>query len=136
MIGSRIPNWIPCSMIGGYALAAVAVKMPDSVLAHVTLSVFVFIIGLYLFSQGAVGGGAMKLMTAASLWIGPNGIFIEFAATIGAFVVLKMAICSIIYRKIDNSPIPLGILTIAALVIHLPRAPTWLAVIERLSIMT
>ena len=45
-------------------------------LAAIGCALAVFIVGALLFARGYLGGGDVKLLTAATLWAGPAGIAI------------------------------------------------------------
>lgn len=69
-----IPNWISLAIAGAFAVAAVASGMAWAAVGwHVLASVMVFTVGAILFHYGAMGGGDVKLMTAAALWTGLSG---------------------------------------------------------------
>jgi prepilin peptidase CpaA len=76
-----IPNRFPAALVGLYpawVLAnAGAIAWPTAVLA----AAVVFAIGAIFFAQGWMGGGDVKLMSAAMLWAAPVHGFAFLAAT-------------------------------------------------------
>jgi prepilin peptidase CpaA len=69
-----IPNLLPIMLVGlwPFYFAAVAPSLYGA-LAAIGCAVAVFIGGAILFSRGYLGGGDVKLLSAATLWAGPGG---------------------------------------------------------------
>jgi prepilin peptidase CpaA len=69
-----IPNLLPIMLVGLWPVyfAAVAPSLYGA-LAAIGCAVAVFIGGAILFSRGYLGGGDVKLLSAATLWAGPGG---------------------------------------------------------------
>ncbi|WP_049976116.1 prepilin peptidase [Azospirillum sp. B506] len=65
-----IPNWIPAFLGLLFALAAMVDPSAHPPLSSVAGAVLVFIPLLILFARGKMGGGDVKLLTAAALWSG------------------------------------------------------------------
>lgn len=66
----RIPNWLTAGLAALYPVyvltAPAAVPWPSSLAA----AAVVFLLGLVLFARRLLGGGDVKLITAATLWSG------------------------------------------------------------------
>lgn len=78
----HIPNWIsvalalvflPAALIGELALPSIA--------AHYGVGFLVFAAGAILFVRGFLGGGDVKLLTAAAIWVGWNELLAYLLAT-------------------------------------------------------
>jgi prepilin peptidase CpaA len=69
-----IPNMLPIMLVALWPIyfAAVAPSFYGA-LAAMGCAVAVFIGGAILFSRGLLGGGDVKLLSAATLWAGPSG---------------------------------------------------------------
>ena len=69
-----IPNMLPIMLVALWPVyfAAVAPSLYGA-LAAIGCAVAVFIGGAILFSRGYLGGGDVKLLSAATLWAGPGG---------------------------------------------------------------
>src|SRR5579864_8597781 len=69
-----IPNMLVIMLVGLWPVyfAAVAPSLYGA-LAAIGCAVAVFIGGAILFSRGYLGGGDVKLLSAATLWAGPGG---------------------------------------------------------------
>jgi len=68
-----IPNLLPillCALWPFYFAAAPSVY---GALAAIGCALAVFIVGAVLFARGYLGGGDVKLLSAATLWAGPAG---------------------------------------------------------------
>ncbi|AIB15391.1 hypothetical protein ABAZ39_26220 (plasmid) [Azospirillum argentinense] len=65
-----IPNWIPAFLGLLFAAAAIADPSAYPPLSSVAGAVLVFVPLLILFAGGKMGGGDVKLLTAAALWSG------------------------------------------------------------------
>jgi len=70
-----IPNWIPLVLVGAFALFALIYLDLDGALKHLMFAALVFALGFGFFAAGWVGGGDVKLMTATTLWMGPEAVF-------------------------------------------------------------
>jgi len=69
-----IPNLLPIMLVGLWPVyfAAVGPSLYGA-LAAMGCAVAVFIGGAILFARGYLGGGDVKLLSAATLWAGPGG---------------------------------------------------------------
>ena len=86
----RIPNLL----VGAVALLAIVrlivIGNPSIAVYTVSASTIILVTGFALFSQGFVGGGDAKLLTAAALLVGYNDLFsfLVFMSICGAFIAL------------------------------------------------
>jgi hypothetical protein len=55
-----------------YALFAFVTRSPIEVLTDIALALVIFAVLLWFYSQGAVGGGDVKLVTVACVWVGTH----------------------------------------------------------------
>jgi prepilin peptidase CpaA len=69
-----IPNLLPIMLVALWPVyfAAVAPSWSGA-LAAIACALAVFIVGAFLFARGYLGGGDVKLLSAAALWAGPAG---------------------------------------------------------------
>jgi prepilin peptidase CpaA len=65
----RIPNLIPLALLGGFALL-IAIGEVAEPLGHLAAMLIVLALLLPLFAFGMLGGGDVKLLAAAALWLG------------------------------------------------------------------
>jgi prepilin peptidase CpaA len=73
----RIPNWANAAIAVGFfafAGAATLAGADPRWLSHLAAGAVVFLAGLILFQFRALGGGDVKLLSAAALWIGMDGL--------------------------------------------------------------
>lgn len=89
----RIPNAVVGALALLYPLAALALGRAADMPQHLLVGAAVLSIGAPLFALRVMGGGDVKLMSAAALWVGTAGIvdFIFMTALLGgvfAFAVL------------------------------------------------
>ena len=70
-----IKNWISVALIATFALHAALSTGPFDLTSHIIAAAGFFVAGFFLFSAGWISGGDVKLMTAVSLWAGPELIF-------------------------------------------------------------
>ena len=69
-----IPNLLPIMLVALWPVYfAVVAPSLYGALAAIGCALAVFIAGAVLFSRGYLGGGDVKLLTAATLWAGPAG---------------------------------------------------------------
>jgi prepilin peptidase CpaA len=86
----RIPNLL----VGAVGLLAIArlivIGDPSIALYTVSASVIILATGFALFSQGFVGGGDAKLLTATALLVGYSDLlsFLLYMSICGAFIAL------------------------------------------------
>src|SRR5437764_4315964 len=69
-----IPNPLTIGLCVLWPLYFAAAPSLAAALAAVGCALAVFLVGAFLFARGYVGGGDVKLLSAAALWAGPAGI--------------------------------------------------------------
>ena len=70
----KIPNWISGLLVLAFFPAALLVGLSlPAIGIHVAIAVTALLIGLGLFALNLLGGGDVKLMAAACLWLGLSG---------------------------------------------------------------
>lgn len=92
----RIPNAVSLTVLGIYPLYLLVggTITAETQLAQVhwalLIAIGVFLVGMLLFSLGAMGGGDVKLLTVLSLWAGPAffPLFILITAVAGGVLTL------------------------------------------------
>ncbi len=143
-----IPNWtsiviatvfLPAALLSGMAPLAIAI--------HYGVGLGLLLAGIILFARGIMGGGDLKLLAAASIWTGWNGLldFLFLVAVLGG--VLALVIFAALRLKgrmgwlgrvkwigqdaAKSQPIPYGIaIGVAALALLPPNPvlpPSWAA---------
>ena len=73
----RIPNWANAALGLAFFVFAGAVAFAGvelSWIGHLAAGALVFAAGLLMFQFGALGGGDVKLLSAAALWVGMQGL--------------------------------------------------------------
>lgn len=91
----KIPNWISGLLILGFFPAALVLGLqPATIGVHVGIAVAALLVGMGLFALNFLGGGDVKLMAAACLWLGlsGSGIFILATAVIGGLFSLAVLV--------------------------------------------
>jgi len=68
-----IPNLLPLVLCVAWPLHFAAAPSLVGALSAIGCALAVFIVGAALFSRGFLGGGDVKLLTAATLWAGTSG---------------------------------------------------------------
>jgi prepilin peptidase CpaA len=98
-----IPNRISILLVASFAIVAFIVSPPATVLnKHLMIFGVVFAVAVGMFAMGWVGGGDAKLLSAASLWIGPDLFvsYLVYVTLIGGFLALAL----LSYRDINVLP--------------------------------
>jgi prepilin peptidase CpaA len=68
-----IPNWLVAGLVAVWPLCVAAGTVaPAAALGAFGIAALVFVAGAFLFARGLVGGGDVKLLSAAALWAGPT----------------------------------------------------------------
>ena len=91
----KIPNWISGLLILGFLPAALLVGLTlPAIGLHFAVAVAALLIGMGLFALHLLGGGDVKLMAAACLWLGVSGsgVFILATAVIGGLFSLALLV--------------------------------------------
>jgi len=87
----RIPNRLVLLLLAGYlaAIPLVPLSLPN-VAWSVAAAAAVFVLGFVGFSLGWMGGGDVKLLTAATLWLGAGNLapFIFYTSIFGAVLTI------------------------------------------------
>ena len=89
----RIPNWISGLLVLGFFPAAFAMGLePAAIGLHLGIGAAALLIGMGLFALNLLGGGDVKLMAAACLWLGisGSGVFVLATAVIGGLFSLAL----------------------------------------------
>jgi len=110
MSSLRIPNPVVLALAASYPLAAFALGHAGDILWHAIAGGAVFAAGAALFASRTLGGGDVKLLAAAALWIGPGGvpIFLSLTAVLGGVFAL-FVLAKIRLRGSAQAPIPYGV---------------------------
>ena len=69
--GWRISNKSNALLAATYFAFATVLSAPETILAHVLFAAALFAAMLFPFSRGWLGGGDVKFLAAAFLWVGP-----------------------------------------------------------------
>lgn len=138
----RIPNRLVLLLFVGYLATIPLVPLPlPNVASSVAAATAVFALGFAGFSFGWMGGGDVKLLTVATLWLGAGNVapFIFYTSVFGAI----LTIIILIFRSVSLPPawrkwnwilrlhqrdagVPYGVAIAAAGVIVYMRTP-WVA---------
>lgn len=68
-----IPNLLPILLCAVWPLYLAAAPSLYGALTAIGCALAVFVVGAVLFARGYIGGGDVKLLSAATLWAGPGG---------------------------------------------------------------
>ena len=94
-----IPNRISIGLIAAFVVAAIMAPLGWTELAsHLGAGLLMLAVGIGLFACGFLGGGDAKLLAAAALWFGFDGLLQYLVLVSVAGGVLVLAI--ILYRSI------------------------------------
>jgi prepilin peptidase CpaA len=108
LLTMRISNRISIALAAAFFVAALFAGMPlHDVLSHIGAGAVVLVAAILLFALGGFGGGDGKLLAAAALWIGFEGL-VEFLALI-AIAGGALAVAILFYRRvpaIEALPVP------------------------------
>lgn len=91
----KIPNWISGLLILGFFPAALLLGLTVSEIGiHLAVAVAALLIGMGLFALNLLGGGDVKLMAAACLWLGlsGSGVFVLATAVVGGVFSLALLV--------------------------------------------
>ena len=138
----RVPNRLVLMLFAGYVAAIPLVPLfPPNVAWSVAAAAVVFALGLVGFSFGWMGGGDVKLMTVATLWLGAGNVapFIFYTSIFGAILTIMILIfrsvsLPVALQKRDwisrlhhrDTGVPYGVAIAAAGVVVYVRTP-WVA---------
>ena len=131
----RIPNLIPLLLLAGFALLAAAGQVADP-LGHLAALLIVLALLLPVFAFGMLGGGDVKLLAAAALWLGLADLpllLILVGIAGGVFAALWLPLRRLLARAVPaerlpdslqhRAALPYGVpIGIATLMLHLAPA--------------
>jgi prepilin peptidase CpaA len=108
LLTMRIPNWVSVTLAVAFLVAAplAGLSLYD-VLMHLAAGAIVLLAAIALYAVGGFGGGDGKLLAAAALWIGFEGLvtYLVFVSIAGGV----LAVAILIYRRVpavEALPIP------------------------------
>jgi prepilin peptidase CpaA len=104
----RIANGISIALVAAFCVIALVSGMPlQQVVLHLGVGAAALLGGMLLFHLNLTGGGDVKLLAAASVWIGYNQ-FVPFLLHVtilgGVLAVLLLG-----YRRLPASALPLPV---------------------------
>jgi prepilin peptidase CpaA len=93
----RIPNWANAAMAASFPAFAAAAALAGAEVhwvGHIVAGIVVFAGGFIMFQLNALGGGDVKLLSAAALWMGMDGLlpFLVWVGLAGGGLVLLLLI--------------------------------------------
>ncbi len=90
----RIPNVLVAMLLAAFVVGCIAVPPKALLFDHVAPAAVVFALTFGLFAFGGFGGGDVKLLTVAVLWVGAAhlGSFLIALALYGAVAALVFAV--------------------------------------------
>jgi prepilin peptidase CpaA len=102
-----IPNRISILLVASFAIVALVVAPSWAVInKHLMVAGIVFVAAITMFALGWLGGGDAKLLSAASLWIGPD-LFVSYLVYVTMIGGL-LALVILRYREVSVLPEWLG----------------------------
>jgi prepilin peptidase CpaA len=111
----RIPNVLVAIFALLYAPAALLAGHAADLPAHAAAGLLVLLAGAPLFAFRLIGGGDVKLLSAAALWLGFAGLrdFLLVTALLGGLFALALLVARRI-AKAQRAPIPYAVPIAAA----------------------
>lgn len=98
----RIPNALVLAFVGLFITCAALSDTPVNWFGHIVPALIGFGLGMLLFQFDKMGGGDVKLLAAAVLWTGVNGLpTFLFGLGIGGVVVVLLFLA--VWRHLDGS---------------------------------
>lgn len=121
-----IPNWLPLAVALAALLKWLAIGQLAPALWAAAAAAIVLAISAIMFSQGWVGGGDVKLMTAAVLLLGaPAALqFLLLMAVIGGVIAVLLLLFSR-FRDRRKPTIPYGVAIAAAAIAMMALNLDW-----------
>lgn len=124
-----IPNALPLAVTGAAALKWAAIGQLEPALWAVGVAAIVLVVTALCFRQGWIGGGDVKLMAAAVLFLGAPATvqFLLLMAVIGGIMAVVLLV---LRRRVAPRPtIPYGVAIAAAAIVMmaLDRSGLWTA---------
>jgi len=139
----KIPNWISGLLILAFFPTALLMGLPPADIAvHLGVAAAALLVGMGLFALNFLGGGDVKLMAAACLWLGVSGsgVFVLATAVIGGgFCLLLLLARSHLQPYAASGPrwltrlmeprgdIPYGVAIAAGALVAYPASPLMIA---------
>ena len=139
----KIPNWISGLLILGFFPAALLLGLTvPEIGIHLAVAVAALLIGMGLFALRLLGGGDVKLMAAACLWLGAagSGVFVLATAAIGGLFCLALILARTWLRPYladgggwltrlmePKGDIPYGVAIAAGVLVAWPASPLMVA---------
>lgn len=131
----RIPNAVCAGLAALFVVRAMA-EGPPFPLLPVIIATGVFAAGCVLFARGLLGGGDVKLLAAAVLWIPSSSVLAQISAVLisGGVLALMLLAARRIVRRFtaladagnlprvlrDHAPVPYGVAIAAGTLPYLP----------------
>ncbi|MGQ0674165.1 MAG: A24 family peptidase [Hyphomicrobium sp.] len=107
LLTMTIPNRISMALLGAFFVIAPLVGMPvDVMLRHMALGAAVLAVGIAFFAMRWMGGGDVKLLAVASLWIGLDNFVMYLAQVAVLGGVLAIAILAFRWMPVAALPLP------------------------------
>ena len=135
----KIPNWISLVLIAAFFPTALLLGLaPLAIAGQLGLAVVVLLIGMGLFALHFLGGGDVKLMASACLWLGlsGSGVFVLATAVVGGLLCLALIIARAQFQPyLAGAPgwvtqlmepkgdIPYGVAIAAGVLVAYPSSP-------------
>lgn len=134
----RIPNVLSLALAGLFVLRAAVLPDAADEVRHLLPAGIAFAVTALLFARGLIGGGDVKLLTTATLWVPPAAVLPQMLAvsTTGAILAVGMAaLRRIVHRALPapatpegtlpevlrvGAPLPYGVAIAAGTLLHLP----------------
>lgn len=88
----RIPNWLTGAFVVAFLAAAALSPVPVDWLGRLAAGVLVLVVGVGLFALRIFGGGDVKLMAGAALWLGFAGLpgYLMWMGALGGVLTLAL----------------------------------------------
>ena len=129
----RIPNAL-CAGLAALFLGHAAAAGPPFPFLSLVIAVLVFGAGSVMFARGLLGGGDVKLLAAAVVWIPSASVPAQIGAVFIAGGVLALMLLAVrgILRRVsantdtlprvlhDQAPVPYGVAIAAGTLLYLP----------------
>jgi prepilin peptidase CpaA len=141
----KIPNWISGLLILGFFPTALLLGLaPMTIAIHVGVAVAALLAGMVMFALRWLGGGDVKLMASACLWLGlsGSGMFVLWTAMIGGLLCLILLFARahlqpwaasgpgwVAQLMEPRGDIPYGVAIAAAVLAAYPASPLMIALL-------
>jgi prepilin peptidase CpaA len=97
----KIRNELVLCIAGLYVLFAVLSGRWVGIHWNIGFAIFMLIIMLYYYSRGMMGGGDVKLLTVAFLWVGIECALV-FAILLAVFIVIHLIVVRLGWAKVQE----------------------------------